>query len=94
LEAVSLTDAALAAYEATGDAEFRNMAQLGLDWYLGRNSRAIAMANGGGCLDGLNESSVNLNMGAESTLAYLSAAYSLAAAVRPSTKVVIGSVPS
>ncbi len=79
LEAVSLVDAALAAYEATGDDQFVNTAQLGLDWYLGRNSRGIAMANGGGCLDGLNESSVNLNMGAESTLAYLSAAYSLAA---------------
>jgi hypothetical protein len=71
LEAVSLVDAALAAHEAT-------TAQLGLDWYLGRNSRGIPMANGGGCLDGLNESSVNLNMGAESTLAYLSAAYSIA----------------
>ena len=79
LEAVSLVDAALAAYEATGDAAFASTAQLGLDWYLGRNSRGIAMANGGGCLDGLNENSVNLNMGAESTLAYLSAAYSLAA---------------
>ncbi len=79
LEAVSLVDAALAAYDATGDAAFRATAQQGLDWYLGGNSRAIAMANGGGCLDGLNENSVNLNMGAESTLAYLSAAYSLAA---------------
>ncbi len=79
LEAVSLVDVALAAYEATGDAAFASAAQIGLDWYLGRNSRGIAMANGGGCLDGLNESSVNLNMGAESSLAYLSAAYSLAA---------------
>lgn len=78
LEAVSLVDAALAANEATGNAEFRNTAQMGLDWYLGRNSRGIAMANGGGCLDGLNKSSVNLNMGAESTLAYLSAGLRLA----------------
>ena len=93
LEAVSLVDAALAAHESTGDAEFRSVAQMGLDWYLGRNSRGIAMANGGGCLDGLNESSVNLNMGAESTLAYLSAAYSMAALIRPA-KAVIGSVPS
>lgn len=76
LEAVSLVDAALAAYEATGDASYRAAAQIGLDWYYGRNSRGIVMAHDGGCLDGLNESSVNLNMGAESTLAFLSAAYS------------------
>lgn len=93
LEAVSLVDAALAAYEATGDTAFRSTAQLGLDWYLGRNSRGIPMTNGSGCLDELNENSVNLNMGAESTLAYLSAAYSLGA-IRPSTKVVTGSVLS
>ncbi len=76
LEAVSLVDAALAAYDATGDAAFQATAQIGLEWYYGRNSRGIVMARGGGCLDGLNESSVNLNMGAESTLAFLSAAYS------------------
>ncbi len=78
LEAVSLVDAALAAHEASEDSAFVGTAQMGLDWYLGRNTRGIAMANSGGCLDGLNETSVNLNMGAESTLAYLSAAYSLA----------------
>jgi len=77
LEAVSLVDATLAAYEVTGDAAFQATAQIGLEWYLGRNSRGIVMARGGGCLDGLNDSSVNLNMGAESTLAYLSAAYAL-----------------
>jgi hypothetical protein len=76
LEAVSLVDAAMAAYEATGDARFAATAQIGLEWYYGRNTRGIAMARDGGCLDGLNESSVNLNMGAESTLAFLSAAYS------------------
>lgn len=79
LEAVALVDAALAAYDATGDPAYRSTAQLGLDWYYGRNSRGIVMARNGGCLDGLNESSVNLNMGAESTLAYLASAYALAA---------------
>lgn len=83
LEAVALVDAALVAYDATGDPAYRTTAQLGLDWYYGRNSRGIVMARNGGCLDGLNESSVNMNMGAESTLAYLASAYALAA--RPST---------
>ncbi len=81
LEAVALVDAALAAYDATGDPAYRSTAQLGLDWYYGRNSRGIVMARNGGCLDGLNETSVNMNMGAESTLAYLASAYALA--VRP-----------
>jgi hypothetical protein len=79
LEAVSLVDAALVAFDATGDPAYRTTAQIGLDWYLGRNTRGIVMARNGGCLDGLNESSVNMNMGAESTLAYLASAYALAA---------------
>lgn len=81
LEAVALVDAALAAYEATGDAAFRGMAQVGMAWYYGRNSRGIIMARGGGCQDGLGEESVNPNMGAESTLAYLAGAYAMAARV-------------
>jgi hypothetical protein len=79
LEAVSLVDAALVAFDATGDPAHRTTAQVGLDWYHGRNTRGIVMARNGGCLDGLNETSVNMNMGAESTLAYLASAYALAA---------------
>ena len=44
----------------------------------GKNSRGIAMAHGGGCYDGLGEDDVNLNMGAESTLAFLAAACAMA----------------
>jgi hypothetical protein len=36
------------------------------------------MAHGGGCYDGLEEESVNYNMGAESTLALLAAGYTMA----------------
>lgn len=79
LEGVAMVDAALVAYDATGDPAHRTTAQIALDWYYGRNSRGIVMARNGGCLDGLNESSVNMNMGAESTLAYLASAYALAA---------------
>ncbi len=79
LEAVSLVDAALVAFEATGDPSHLATAQLGLDWYHGRNTRGIVMGRNGGCLDGLNATSVNMNMGAESTLAYLASAYALAA---------------
>ncbi len=79
LEAVAMVDAALVAYDATGDPAYRTTAQIALDWYYGRNSRGVVMARNGGCLDGLNEDSVNMNMGAESTLAHLAGAYALAA---------------
>jgi hypothetical protein len=81
LEAVALVDAAWAAFDATSDPRYRSSAQIGMNWYNGRNSRGIVMARDGGCLDGLEERGFNSNMGAESTLAYLSAAYTMA--VRP-----------
>ena len=79
LEACAMVDAELAAFDVTGDARHVAIAELALEWYYGKNSRGIAMANGGGCYDGLDESAVNRNMGAESTLALLSAAYTMAA---------------
>ncbi|MFN2450229.1 MAG: hypothetical protein ABR508_10675 [Candidatus Baltobacteraceae bacterium] len=79
LEAAAMIDAALVAHDATGDPAYRTTAQIALDWYYGRNSRGVVMARNGGCMDGLNEDSVNMNMGAESTLAYLAGAYALAA---------------
>ena len=81
LEGTAMVDASLVAYDATGDPAHRTTAQIALDWYYGRNSRGVVMARNGGCLDGLNADSVNMNMGAESTLAFLSSAYALA--VRP-----------
>jgi hypothetical protein len=79
LEASAMVDAELAAFDLTGDAGHFSTAELALEWYYGKNSRGIAMVNGGGCYDGLSEDSVNSNMGAESTLAFLSATYTMAA---------------
>lgn len=79
LEAVAMIDAALVALDATGDPAYRTTANAALEWYYGKNSRGIVMACNGGCLDGLDEHTVNMNMGAESTLAYLAGAYALAA---------------
>lgn len=79
LEACALVDAELAAFDLTGEAGHVATAELALEWYYGKNSRGIVMANGGGCYDGLDEEAVNTNMGAESTLAFLSAAYAVAA---------------
>lgn len=77
LEAVAMVDAELAAFDATGDATRFANAEIALGWYYGKNTRGIAMAHGGGCYDGLEESAVNRNMGAESTLALLAGAYAL-----------------
>jgi hypothetical protein len=68
LEAASLVDVALVALAVTGDQRYRRLAETGLEWFYGRNSRNVVMATGGGCYDGLEELGVNRNMGAESTL--------------------------
>ncbi len=78
LEAAALVDAALAAEAATGEQRYRRLAECGLEWFYGRNSRKAVMACGGAGFDGLEEVGVNQNMGAESTLAYLSSALALA----------------
>jgi hypothetical protein len=78
LEAAALVDAALAAGDVTGEPRYRRLAECGLEWFYGRNSRDALLAGGGGCYDGLEELGVNRNMGAESTLAYLSSAFALA----------------
>ena len=74
-----MIDAELAAHDATGDPARPANAELALAWYYGKNSRGITMVHGGGCYDGLGEDSVNRNMGAESTLALLAGAYTMAA---------------
>jgi hypothetical protein len=77
LEAAAMVDAEIAAGNGA-------LAQAAFEWYRGRNSRSIVMVTGGGgCYDGLSRLSVNPNMGAESTLAYLSAAYALALRQKP-----------
>jgi hypothetical protein len=83
LEAAALVDAALAAEAATGDARFHRLAECGLAWFSGGNTRGVVMAAGGGCCDGLEADAVNRNMGAESTLAYVASAFALAAPAAP-----------
>ncbi len=78
LEAAAMLDAELAAFDLTADAAHASNAQAALDWYYGKNSRGVRMAHGGACYDGLQEHAVNPNCGAESTLAFLAAAYGAA----------------
>lgn len=78
IEAHGLVDAALAAWETTGSAHYASMAGVAMDWFFGKNARDAVMVSGGGCRDGIDEHSVNPNMGAESTISYLAAAIAIA----------------
>jgi hypothetical protein len=78
LEAAALVEAALAAFDATGDAFWTTVAETAHAWYLGRNSYGLAVATETGCRDGVGDGGVNPNMGAESTVCYLMSAIALA----------------
>jgi hypothetical protein len=77
LEAAALVDAALVAFNVTGDLRFSALARIGCEWFYGRNTDGALMVSGGGCRDGIDARGVNQNMGAESTLAYLWSALAL-----------------
>lgn len=79
LEAAAMVDAELAAFDATGQKKHRDAARCAMAWFEGANSEGIVMEHGGGCYDGLGMGAANRNMGAESTLAALAAAYAFAA---------------
>jgi hypothetical protein len=78
LEAAAMVDVALVAHALSGEARYRRLAEIGLEWFYGRNTRNVVMAAEGGSFDGLGELGVNRNMGAESSLAYLASALALA----------------
>ncbi|MGH7715983.1 MAG: hypothetical protein ACREML_08305 [Vulcanimicrobiaceae bacterium] len=78
LEAAAMVCAALLAGDISRDPRYEGLAELAHGWYFGRNSLGATLVDGGGCRDGIDDHGVSTNMGAESTLAYLSSAISLA----------------
>jgi glycosyltransferase involved in cell wall biosynthesis len=82
LDAAALVEAEVEAFVATGDEACAHRAVRAFEWFLGRNRLQLAVYDfsTGGCHDGLGESEVNGNQGAESTLAYLQALLVLDAA--------------
>jgi glycosyltransferase involved in cell wall biosynthesis len=72
LDASAFVEAELAAFAVTGDPEHGARAQRAFEWFLGRNrlGRPLYDFATGGCCDGLGETDVNTNEGAESTLAF------------------------
>jgi glycosyltransferase involved in cell wall biosynthesis len=73
IEANATVSACIEAYLATDEAGWLHEARLAFEWFLGGNDLGLDLydAKSGGCYDGLQEDRVNLNQGAESTLAFL-----------------------
>ncbi len=62
-------------HEVFGEDNYQKKMEIAFDWFLGRNHLHQIIYNPctGGCYDGLEETQVNMNQGAESTLSYLMA---------------------
>jgi len=75
VEAASMTEAALSAYRKTSNRFYKTTARKIFSWFLGENTQNALVYNStsGGCYDGITKKGLNLNMGAEATVCYLSA---------------------
>lgn len=75
IEADTTVSALAKAYQVTGEEKYPQYAISAFNWFLGENMLGQFLYNEktGGCYDGLQKKTVNLNQGAESTLAYLHA---------------------
>lgn len=62
-------------YEVLKEKEYRDKMETAFNWFLGSNRlhQIVYNPRTGGCYDGLEETHVNLNQGAESTVSYLMA---------------------
>jgi hypothetical protein len=65
----------LSAYRETNNLFYKTIARTIFNWFLGMNTQKVSVYNSttGGCYDGITEKGLNLNMGAEATVCYLSA---------------------
>jgi len=84
VEAGAMVEAAATAYSATQSELYLAMIERGLAWFHGANLKGAAIydPSTGASYDGLLPDGVNLNQGAESTLAYLLAVAKLASLSR------------
>lgn len=86
LDAASLALACADAYRYTGDIRWANGLTRSMGWFTGANDSGAALYDSvsGGCFDGLQESGVNANCGAESTVTWLLARLGADALLRES----------
>jgi hypothetical protein len=78
-------------YDVFMEEEYHLKMETAFNWFLGENRLHQIIYNPctGGCYDGLEETHVNLNQGAESTLSYLMARFTVAK-YRKSGRVPVG----
>ncbi len=79
LDVSSMVQTLALAYKLTKNPEYEKNSLKAFHWFLGKNTlnQVVYNEKTGGCYDGLDQKDLNLNQGAESTLAYLSARLSL-----------------
>ena len=73
IEAATMADACVRAFQVTGDPVWNDGLRLAVGWFMGSNDtgRPLRDAERGACFDGLEADGVNENLGAESTLALI-----------------------
>lgn len=73
IEAGAMVEAAASAYDITRSPSHHKMIQWSFHWFHGRNLKRLSVYDGstGACYDGISGDGLNMNQGAESTLAYL-----------------------
>lgn len=76
-------------YKTFNDDEYLNKIKIAFSWFLGNNHlhRIIYNPCTGGCYDGLEETYVNLNQGAESTVSYLMARMTIEEYKKPDNQI-------
>jgi hypothetical protein len=79
IEAGGMVEAATIAYRLTKSESYEQAMRQALGWFFGKNTMTVKVYDEltGACSDGINESGLNENQGAESTLAFLLAAETL-----------------
>lgn len=79
VDAGSMVQTLVLAYNTTKNKEYKENAIRSFHWFLGKNFLNYAVYDefSGGCYDGIGQSAINLNQGAESTISYLIARLSL-----------------
>jgi len=73
VEAAAMADACTRAFSITADDRWKDRVERAARWFVGANDAGVALYDPqtGGCGDGLTPERINLNQGAESTLAAL-----------------------
>jgi hypothetical protein len=88
IDAAAMVEAAIAGFDATGEADYLRRASAALEWFFGRNAPGVSLHDPqtGGCFDALTEAGVNQNRGAESAISLLLAQLSVLHARRRSSQ--------